>query len=117
MQEGPIKLAIILGSNREGRFGAIVGEWFASHLEGRPDIEVAYIDVADLDLPIALPRDESPGLRDYLRRIDRADAFVIVTPETTTAIRPHSSRPLTWLVKSGKPSLSRSWRTAGWRVA
>lgn len=77
----PIHLAIIIGSNREGRFGEIVGRWFVGQAEARNDMLVEVIDLVDVDLPVRLPSHGSPALREYVARLDRADAFVIVTPE------------------------------------
>lgn len=70
--QGPIKLAVIYGSTREGRFGDRVVRWVAGRLAGRSGFEV---DVIDPALPgVAEPETLGP-------RLDAADAFVIVTPE------------------------------------
>lgn len=81
MPEEPLKLAIILGSNRENRFGGVVGAWFRKQAEQRDDMIVDYIDIAEVDLPLSLPAEQPPGLKAYVKRIEEADAFVIVTPE------------------------------------
>lgn len=79
--DDPVRLAIIIGSTREGRFGDVVGSWFAERARAREDLDVDVIDLADLDLPSVLRRDPGPEVRAYAQRIDRADAVVIVTPE------------------------------------
>ncbi len=76
-----IHLAVIIGSNREGRFGDVVGRWFVGQAELRHDMDVDVIDLDDIDLPVRLPRRGSPTLNEYISRLDRADAFVVVTPE------------------------------------
>lgn len=81
MTEQPLQVAIIVGSNREGRFGPTVARWFAGQAGQRHDLTLDVIDLADVDLPVAFPRHFSPGVESYLERIDAADAFVIVTPE------------------------------------
>ena len=81
MSEAPLKIAVIVGSNREGRFGNVVGQWFRRQAEARGDLAVDYIDVADIALPLALPAEKGPELQEYVARIDDADGFVIVTPE------------------------------------
>lgn len=83
--QAPLKLAVIMGSNREGRFGPVVCDWFVSRAAGRADFTVELIDLADTDLPTALSFSPSVPVRDQLGKVtDRlawADAFVVVTPE------------------------------------
>ncbi|TDQ00895.1 NADPH-dependent FMN reductase [Labedaea rhizosphaerae] len=86
-----LELLVIIASVREGRFGPVVGHWFAeqAHTHGGFDVTVA--DLADLDLPLSLPA-ESPkfagddyprptGLAPLTSALAKADAVVIVTPE------------------------------------
>jgi NAD(P)H-dependent FMN reductase/predicted ester cyclase len=77
----PLHLAVIVGSIREGRFGDIVGRWFVGQAELRDDMLVDVIDLLDVKLPTQLSSQASPAVREYIARLDRADAFVIVTPE------------------------------------
>jgi NAD(P)H-dependent FMN reductase len=77
----PVPLAIIIGSTREGRFGGVVAEWFISQAWLRDDMTLDVIDLAEVDLPPAYPRRPGPAVEAYTGRIDRADAFVVVTPE------------------------------------
>ena len=77
----PIRLAVIIGSTREGRFGPTVARWFADQAEQRTDTVVDVIDLAELDLPTTYPKQFGPEVRAYLDRLDTADAFVVVTPE------------------------------------
>ena len=77
----PIRVAIIIGSTREGRFGPTVARWFAEGAVQRPDMLVEVVDLAELDLPAAYPKHFGPEVQAYLARLDAADAFVVVTPE------------------------------------
>ncbi|MEW6471144.1 MAG: NAD(P)H-dependent oxidoreductase [Actinomycetota bacterium] len=79
--DSPIRVAIIIGSTREGRFGPTVARWIADHAAQRDDMDVDVIDLAEMDLPAAYPQRFSPAVRAYLARLDRADAFIVVTPE------------------------------------
>jgi NAD(P)H-dependent FMN reductase len=81
MLDHPLKLAVIVGSNREGRFADIVGQWFSQCTDVRDDFEVDYIDLAELQLPYYLPKEHDANVRDYISRIDAANAFVVITPE------------------------------------
>ncbi|WP_278263514.1 NAD(P)H-dependent oxidoreductase [Nocardia sp. AG03] len=88
MSTQPLKLAIVIGSVREGRFGPVVANWFAQQVDDRFDVDV--IDPADAEVPAALPAvspalEPDPvrpaGMADLTARLAAADAFVIVTPD------------------------------------
>ncbi|WP_328910048.1 NAD(P)H-dependent oxidoreductase [Streptomyces sp. NBC_00234] len=85
LASAPLKVAVILGSNREGRFGPVVADWFLSRAARHPDIETELIDVGELDLPIALSFRPGPTeqaqLARVMPRLAEADAFVVLTPE------------------------------------
>ncbi len=81
MAEPKLRVAIITGSTREGRFGPVVARWFAGRAARRDDLVLDGIDLAEAGLPADLPRHPDPAGRAYIDRIDRADAFVVVTPE------------------------------------
>ncbi|MEU5654369.1 NAD(P)H-dependent oxidoreductase [Streptomyces sp. NPDC047737] len=70
----PLKVAVILGSNREGRFGPVVADWFLSRAAGHRDIETELVDVAETEHPAGPAAGAVPHLA-------RADAFVVLTPE------------------------------------
>ncbi|MCP2321182.1 NAD(P)H-dependent FMN reductase [Nocardia amikacinitolerans] len=85
-----LRLAVIIGSVREGRFGPTVASWFAEQAARHGGFEVDVIDLADADLPLALPAvppamEPNPprpeGMDDLTARLAAADAFVIVTPD------------------------------------
>lgn len=81
----PIRLAVIVGSTREGRFGPKVANWFTGRAALRDDVSVDVIDLADTPLPPSLthrpgPEDAS-ALEAVTPRLDAADAFAVVTPE------------------------------------
>ncbi|MGC5342602.1 NADPH-dependent FMN reductase [Streptomyces sp. DT24] len=81
----PLKVAVILGSNREGRFGHVVADWLLAHTDGRSDIDTELVDLAEVDLPVALSFQPTAGVRDELAKVSpvlaAADAFVVITPE------------------------------------
>ncbi|MFF8829460.1 NADPH-dependent FMN reductase [Streptomyces sp. NPDC015131] len=83
----PLNLAVVVGSNREGRFGPVIADWFLANAARHNDFAVDVIDLADPahDLPTALSRDPAPAVRDRLAgispRLAAADAFVVITPE------------------------------------
>jgi len=85
MSENTYRLAVVIGSTRDGRFGPTVAKWFAARVAERDDVEIDVIDLADHPLPLTLTREpaeaEAALLAQVTPRLDRADAFVVITPE------------------------------------
>ncbi|MEW2131071.1 NAD(P)H-dependent oxidoreductase [Streptomyces sp. NPDC005435] len=90
MSDTRLNLAVIVGSVREGRFGPVVADWFVEQAKRHDQFTVDLIDLADIDLPLALPptppalQPDLPrpeGMAELTRRLDAADAVVIVTPD------------------------------------
>ncbi|ACU74792.1 NADPH-dependent FMN reductase [Catenulispora acidiphila DSM 44928] len=81
----PLRVAVIIGSTRAGRFAPTVADWFlAGAAEHRPDLVFDLIDLAEADLPLTMtgfgqPRPEAVAA--LAPRLVDADAFVVVTPE------------------------------------
>ncbi|MGY2093007.1 NADPH-dependent FMN reductase [Nocardia gipuzkoensis] len=76
-----LRLAVIIGSTREGRFGPTVADWFAGQARQREDLDVDVIDLADAGLPAVLSDPAPAVVTDLTPRLAEADAIVIVTPE------------------------------------
>ncbi|MBF6357457.1 NAD(P)H-dependent oxidoreductase [Nocardia higoensis] len=76
----PLRLAVVIGSSRQGRYAPVVAEWFLKRADARPDLLVTSIDVGALDLPHTFGA-PAPGGTDTRAALADADAFVIVTPE------------------------------------
>ncbi|KIA63826.1 FMN reductase [Nocardia vulneris] len=100
-----VKLAVIIGSVREGRFGPVVAEWFSEHARNHGAFEVDVIDLAEAHVPLALPEvppalDPDPerpaGMADLTRRLSEADAFVIVTPDYNRSIPAALKAAIDW---------------------
>ncbi|MCX4824500.1 NAD(P)H-dependent oxidoreductase [Streptomyces sp. NBC_01142] len=77
----PLRVAVIIGSTREGRVGEKVGRWFMERASGRDDLELAVVDLIDFDFPARYPDRATGQMRDFITEVGRADAFVVVTPE------------------------------------
>ncbi len=67
----PIRLAVLVASTREGRFGPVVARWFAGQAAARDDVELTVVDLIDHPVPGA----------ELAAAIGAADAIVVVTPE------------------------------------
>nr|WP_236071477.1 NAD(P)H-dependent oxidoreductase [Streptomyces polyasparticus] len=81
----PVKLAVVIGSNRHGRFGPVIADWFLAHVRERADLDVEIVDLAEHDLPTALSHQPSAEVRAQLAavtpKLAAAEAFVVLTPE------------------------------------
>ncbi|MFI5834991.1 NADPH-dependent FMN reductase [Micromonospora sp. NPDC051300] len=77
----PLRLAVIIGSTREGRVGDRIGRWFAAQARRRAGLVVHELDLAGYAFPIALPAEPTPAMRDFVRQVAEAEAFVVITPE------------------------------------
>ncbi|MEU8790649.1 NAD(P)H-dependent oxidoreductase [Streptomyces sp. NPDC048643] len=83
--EPPVRVAVVIGSNREGRFGPVVAGWLLDRIAERDDFVPEVLDVAAVDLPTALSSSPSPEVAAELAKVTPAladaDAFVVLTPE------------------------------------
>lgn len=79
MFDESIRLAVVTGSVRDGRFGPTVTNWFARVAGERPEFDVDVIDLANLNIPSDMTSNDDH--RAFAERIEAADAIVIVTPE------------------------------------
>ncbi|WDV51515.1 NAD(P)H-dependent oxidoreductase [Streptomyces coeruleorubidus] len=79
----PLRVTLVVGSNRHGRFGPVVAGWLLDRLRDRDDLVAEVVDVADVDLPTSFePTPEATAaLSGVTPKLARADAFVVLTPE------------------------------------
>ena len=77
----PLRLAVLVGSTREGRRAPMISSWFLDRAAAHPGFELDVIDLAEIDLPATWTRAPHDGLQAYAERIAAADAYVVVTPE------------------------------------
>lgn len=85
-----IKIKVISGSVREGRFSEKAAAWMADHLKKQEGVEVEVLDLMDYTLPFfnaavspsmkQQPYDNAEVER-FTAKIADGDAFVLVTPE------------------------------------
>lgn len=84
MTEQQLRLAVIIGSTRTGRFCPVASRWIVEHIERRGDIAVDVIDLVDAQLPAVFNdfgEEPPPEVAALAPRLAAADAFVVVTPE------------------------------------
>src|SRR5699024_4657676 len=80
-----LRVAVIISSTREGRFGDVPSRWIADQVRLRADMEVDIIDLLEFSIPqVVAPSVMHPTLPADVaklgRRLAEADAFVVVTP-------------------------------------
>ncbi|MFE9534070.1 NADPH-dependent FMN reductase [Streptomyces sp. NPDC006691] len=84
-EQAALKLTVVIGSNREGRFAPVVADWFLARARAHHGLDIEVLDLADTELPTALSRDPSPAVAAQLAvitpKLADADAFVVITPE------------------------------------
>lgn len=81
-------LQVIVASTRQNRKGRLVAEWFMEQAQAHGRFDVELVDLAEVDLPL-FDEPRHPRLRQYEHEhtkrwsgiVERADAFVVVTPE------------------------------------
>jgi NAD(P)H-dependent FMN reductase len=84
MSSQPIRLVVIIGSTRAGRFAPTVAQWFVGQAEQREDVAVDVVDLAEIGLPEPLGAygaELAPEVAAVRPRLAEAEAFVVVTPE------------------------------------
>lgn len=90
MPPTPPHIQVILASTRQGRFGEKPAAWLMDRLSPRTDLGAELIDLRDHPLPIFdQPAAPARTLRAYPneeiarwgRTIDRADGYMVITPE------------------------------------
>ncbi|MFC4120269.1 NADPH-dependent FMN reductase [Nonomuraea zeae] len=109
MKEGPIvetplRVAVLLGSIRDGRFGPTVASWIRGHLDARQDMTADVIDLVETPLPTVFPVLGQPPVSEEAvaqlaavsPRLAAADAFVIVTPEYNRSFPASLKNAIDW---------------------
>lgn len=86
----PLKLQIIIGSTREGRFGDKAAQWIADIAKSDPNFQTEVVDLRDWPLPFYSEK-ASPTMlngafeselgKKWWAKIAEADAYIMVTPE------------------------------------
>ena len=97
---------IVVGSVRPGRIGLPIAKWVAETADGEWQVDL--VDLAELNLPF-MDEPNHPSIRtytkqhtlDWSKRVDAADAIVLVTPEYN-----HSFSPA---LKNAIDFLSQEW--------
>jgi NAD(P)H-dependent FMN reductase len=101
-----LKLQVIVASTRQERKGPLVGAWFHALARRHGAFDVELVDLAEVGLPL-FDEPRHPRLRQYEHDhtrawsavVERADAFVFVTPEYNFGSPPSLVNALDFLVR------------------
>ena len=99
-------LQVVTVSTRPGRIGGPIADWFIEAAREHGGFEVDPVDLAELDLPM-MDEPNHPRLQQYTKdhtkawaaRVERADAFVFVSPEYNFGIAAPLKNALDYLQK------------------
>ncbi|MGK5552558.1 NADPH-dependent FMN reductase [Actinomadura kijaniata] len=97
-----IRVAIIIGSTRRGRFGPTVADWFTRVARAHGGLEVDVVDLAEAGLPEVLDDTGDAAVRALASRLADADAFVVVTPEYNRGYPAPLKTAIDWFVDEWK---------------
>lgn len=86
----PLKIKVILGSTRQGRFGERPAQWIFEEAKKLEGVEAELLDLRDYPMPffesptppsMAQGKYENETVQKWAAKIDDGDAFIIITPE------------------------------------
>lgn len=102
----PLKLKVILGSTREGRFSEYAGAWMLDLAKKHPELEAEVLDLRDYEMPffdqMATPSSKTepythPAVQKWTAKIAEADAFVVIAPEYNRGIPGVLKNAIDWV--------------------
>lgn len=104
MSEEPLRVAVIIGSTRTGRFGPTAANWIAAEAAKRGDLEIDVIDLAKAWLPDVLGDGGTPpqAVQDLAPWLASAEAFIMVTPEYNHSFPASLKNAIDWYVDEWK---------------
>lgn len=87
------RIAVILGTTRDSRFGQGPAEWILDRARARGDWDVELVDLKDFDLPLfnevasnAWVPSSDEKAKAWQEKIGQFDGFIFVTPEYNRSI-------------------------------
>lgn len=82
-----MNIAVIVGTNRQGRVTPRLAKWVMNHAAEHSDVQFSLLDLADYDMPMLQEapwiedRTITEGTRRWLAELKVADGIIIVTAE------------------------------------
>lgn len=81
-----MKIAVIVGTTREGRVTPKLAKWVETRMKAKHD-DIEVLDLADYDMPLLAEAPWTPnrqltdGAKQWLEALERADGYMFVTAE------------------------------------
>ena len=76
-----LQVAVIYGSDREGRLCDAIATWLVPELVKTPNVEIKILDPLRLGLPARLLNENTAEVVAFKALIDQSDGFIILIPE------------------------------------
>src|SRR5262245_48585821 len=83
-----LKIAVIIGSTRDARFGPKPAQWIFEVARKREQLDVELVDLKEVDLPFFNEKStnlwmpsEDPKAIAWQQRVGQFDGYIVVTPE------------------------------------
>ncbi|MFN4100301.1 MAG: NADPH-dependent FMN reductase [Pararhodobacter sp.] len=87
------RIAVIIGTTRDSRFGAKPAEWILAQAQARGDWDVEMVDLKDFDLPMfnevasnAWAPSQDPKVVAWQKKVGEFDGYIFVTAEYNRSI-------------------------------
>jgi len=120
----PLKIKVIAGSTREGRFSDKAALWIAEEVKKQGEVEVEVLDLRDYEMPFfnesVTPSAKQEPYKDetvarFTKKIEEGDAFVIVAPEYNHGTSAVLKNVLDWVYQewNNKPVAFVSYGSVG----
>jgi NAD(P)H-dependent FMN reductase len=101
-----LKLHIMTVSTRKGRKGPAVARWFLDHAKAHDTFDIEPVDLAEVNLPM-FDEPHHPRLQQYEHEhtkawsaiVQRADAYIFVTPEYNFSTPPSLLNAFNYLAR------------------
>jgi NAD(P)H-dependent FMN reductase len=88
-----LKIAIIIGSTRDARFGPVPAQWIYELAKSDPNIDAELVDLKSFDLPLfnemasnAWMPSTDPKAVAWQNKVGEFDGYIVVTPEYNHSI-------------------------------
>lgn len=99
-----VKIAVIMGSVREGRFGDKPAHWIFDELKKRKDVEATFLDLKTFKLPVfdsavspAWVSEPLPPAAEWSKAVAAQDGFIIVAPEYNRSLGGAMKNAFDWI--------------------
>lgn len=101
-----VKIAVILGTTREGRFGEKPARWIIGELEKKSGVKAEFLDLRDYPMPF-FDQPVSPGwisepykneaVARWTKKIAAQDGFIVVAPEYNRSVSGVMKNAFDWV--------------------